>query len=158
MALAAIPEEINRHFEAVVVLSKRDVLLRLLHEAELCLQSQALSAATIIAAVVLEEASLLNPGALDEEQDNVKVWREMRNRAAHPSGTGTELKAEQVKRMVTGIRAMLRHADRPDAGSSSLPSIEDTLKITRGKYAFVETSVDEFLKRKHQELELEDQK
>ena len=158
MALAAIPDEINRHFEAALVLSNRDVLLRVLDEAELCLRSEALAAATIIAAVVLEEASLLNPAVLDEEQDNVKIWREMRNRAAHPSGARPELNAEQVKRMVTSIRAMLRQTDRPHAGSSSLPSIEDALKRTRGKYAFVETSVDEFLKRKHQGLELEDQK
>ncbi len=54
MALAAIPDEINRHFEAALVLSKRDVLLRVLREAELCLQAKALAAATILAAVVLE--------------------------------------------------------------------------------------------------------
>lgn len=158
MALPAIPEEVSRHIEAALVLSKRDVLSRVLHEAEVCVQRDALAVATILAAVVLEEASLLNPDILDEEQDNVKIWREMRNRAAHANETRTELSAEQVKRMVTGIRAMLRQANRPRAGSSSLPSLEDAVERTRGKYAFVGTSVSEFLRRKHDELDLEDEK
>src|SRR5438105_2090877 len=108
MALAAIPDEISRHIEAALVLSKREVLMRVLREAELCLRFEQLATATILAGIVLEEASLLlNPRALDEEHENVRVWREMRNRTAHPSPDRAELNAEQVNAMLMGIRAIL---------------------------------------------------
>ena len=159
MALAAIPDEIGRHIEAALVLSKREVLLRVLHEAELCLRVNQLAIATVLAGIVLEEASLLlDPHVLDEARDNAKAWREMRDRAAHPSPGRPELDAEQVNAMLAGVRAMLDKADVSQPRSTGLPLIEEVLTKTRGKYAFVKTSVDEFLKRKHEELELEDQK
>jgi hypothetical protein len=159
MALPAIPNEINRHFEAALILSKREVLLRVLHEAELCLRVEQLATATILAGIVLEEACLLlDPVALEKQKDLVKIWREMRNRPEHRSPVRSELDAEQVKTMVTGIRAMLDEAERQQARSMPSPPAQDALTKTRGKYAFVQTSVDEFLKRKHQELDLEDQK
>jgi hypothetical protein len=46
--------------------------------------------------------------------------------------------------------------EKSQIGSSSVPSVEDTLTQVRGKYAFVQTSVDEFLKCKHEDLDLED--
>ncbi|HTF69552.1 MAG TPA: hypothetical protein VK638_43425, partial [Edaphobacter sp.] len=112
MALLSIPDEISRHFEAALLLSKREVLLRVLHEAELCLRGEQFAAATILAGIVLEESSLLNPLAPGEQKDDAKIWREMRNRAAHPSPVRSELDAEQVKAMVKGIRAMLDNAER----------------------------------------------
>jgi hypothetical protein len=158
MALLAIPDEINRHFEAALLLSKREVLLRVLHEAELCLRNDQLAAAAILAGIVLEESYPLIPLALDEQKDNVRVWREVRNRAAHPSPVRSGLAAEQVRAMVKGIGAMLDKAERTQARSAPLRSLEDSLTKARGKYAFVKTSVDEFLKRKHEELDLEDGK
>lgn len=113
MALAAIPDEISQHIEAALALSKRDVLLRILDEAEVCLRSEALAAAAILAAVILEEVSVLNLGVLEEEQNNIKIWREMRNHAVHASGGRAELTAGQVERMVTGIRSMLSRTGTP---------------------------------------------
>jgi hypothetical protein len=159
MALAAIPDEINRHFAAVLVLSKRDILTRVLREADLCLQFEQLTAATALAGVALEEASLLaGPDALVEQEPRVEIWREMRNRAAHALPGRGGLDKEEVKAMLTGVRTLLAQIDRPSARSSSFRPVEDALTKTRGKYAFVGTSVDEFLKRKYDDLEREARK
>jgi hypothetical protein len=159
MALAAIPDDINRHIEAVLVLSKRDVLLKVLREADLCLQFEHLAAATLLAGVVLEETSLLvSPDALGQLQRHVEIWREMRNRAAHPLPRRAELDTEEVKAMLTGIRTLLEQIDRQQGKPTSFRAVEDALAKIRGKYTFVGTSVDEFLKRKHDDLELEAQK
>ena len=153
MAIAAIPEEINRHIEAVLVLSKRDVLLRVLREADLCLQLEDFRAAIVLAGVALEEALLLVAlKASDEEASVVEIWREMRNQAVHSSLDRAESRTEEVKAMLTGVGALLEKIARP----RSRPA-EDALAKTRGKYAFVGTSVDKFLKHKHDDLEIEDQ-
>jgi hypothetical protein len=138
MALAAIPDEINRHIEAVLVLSKRDVLLKVLREADLCLQFEHLPAATVLAGVVLEEASLLvTPDTLDQQQGHVEIWRELRNRTAHLVPGRAELDKEEVKAMLTGVRTLLEQIDRPRGRSISLRPVEDALTKIRGKYAFV---------------------
>jgi hypothetical protein len=159
MALAAIPDEINRHFEAALALSKRDILTRLLREADLCLQFEQLTAATALAGVALEETSLLvGPDALVEQEPRIDIWREMRNRAAHALPGRADLDKEKVKAMLTGVRTLLERIDRPPDGSSSFRPVEDALTKTRGKYASVGTSVDEFLKRKYDDLEREARK
>ncbi len=153
MAISSIPEEINRHIEAVLVLSKRDLLLRVLREAELCLQLEDLTAATVLAGVALDEACLLvAPNASDEQGAYLEIWREMHNRAVHPSLDRAAPGKEEVKAMLTGIRSLLEQIATPE----SRPA-EDALAETRGKYAFVATSVEQFLKRKHDDLELETQ-
>lgn len=48
------------------------------------------------------------------------------------------------------IREQLRQKPQ-----NELP-LKDALTRIRGKYAFVQTSVDKFLQRKHEDLELED--
>jgi hypothetical protein len=159
MALTAIPDDINRHIEAVLVLSKRDVLFKVLREADFCLQFEHLAAATVLAGVVLEEASLLvSPDALEEQQRHVEIWRELRNRTAHLVPGRAELEKEEVKAMLTGLRTLLEQIDRPPRRPTLFRPVEDALTKTRGKYVFVGTSVDEFLKRKHDDLELEAQK
>ena len=64
--------------------SKRDILLPLLHEAELCLQLKAVRAAVVLAGVLLEEASQLgHPKLLEQQEDSLNVWRDIRDRAAY---------------------------------------------------------------------------
>jgi hypothetical protein len=157
MAIAAIPDEVAKHFEIALALSRRDVLLRFLQEAEVLIRSGQLAFAAVLAGVVLDEATRFLPPAAITAEGQINVWREMRNRAAHPGST--ELTIEQVKAMVAGIRGMLNQADeKSQLESSSLPPVEDALAQIRGKYAFVQTSVDEFLKRKREDLDLEDRK
>ncbi len=107
---------------------------------------------------MLEEATrLLPPDAVFNEKDQVNVWREMRNRAAHSGGTQeSALRVEEVQAMVDGIRRMLSRADEKAETTFHAPSLSDALTRVRGKYAFVQTSVDEFLKRKHDDQELEE--
>jgi hypothetical protein len=156
MALAAIPDEINRHIEAVLNSFKRDVLLNVLSEAGLCPQFGHLAAATVLAGVALEEASLIfGPDALDGQKAHIEIWREMRNRAAHPMLGRAELDTEEVKAMLAEVRALLDQIDRPHGRSTPFRLVEPSLEEIRGKYASVQTSVDEFLKRKRDDLEFE---
>lgn len=113
MAVAAIPDEINRRIEAVLALSKRDVLLRILAEADLCLQLEQVTAAAVLAGVALEEAFLLtDQNAADQQQDMPQGWREMPHRAAHPSVGEAELDKKAVKAMIAGVRASIKEVDR----------------------------------------------
>jgi hypothetical protein len=159
MAVAAIPDEINRHIEAVLALSKRDVLLRILREADLCFQLEQVTTAAVLAGVALEELSLLKPqGSSDQQQEILEVWRELRDRAAHIPGDNAQVDKEAVKAMITAVKTLIQQVERPHDESTSYPLTEDALIKIRGKYAFVRTSVDEFLKRKQDDLELEDHK
>jgi hypothetical protein len=159
MALAAIPDEINRHIEAVLALSRREVLLRILREADRCLQSEQVTAAAVLAGVALEEVCLLSgQSASDQQQETLEEWREMRDRAAHTSSADADLDKEAAKAMIDGVRALIEQAHSPQGKSTSFRLTEKALSKTRGKYAFVPTSVDEFLERKHADLDLEDRK
>lgn len=154
MAQAAISDEINRHVEAVLVLSKRDILWRLIIEAELCVELQQVSAAAILAGIALEELSSL--GDLNMVRaGTVDAWRDLRNRVAHPASSQEEMDPKAVAAMVSGIRAILDQTEETHWKINGTPRPEATVTKVRGKYAFVPTSVDDFLKRKRQDLELE---
>lgn len=152
MAVSALSDEIHRHLEAALALSKRDILLRLLHEAETCLQRKEVGAAAVLAGVLLEEASLLSePRTLKQNEAVLNLWREIRNRAAHPSPREPEIDEQSVQQMLIGLRTLL------DAVQSTPPPFHDeaALPKIRGKYAFVPTSVDDFLLRKQEDVDLE---
>ena len=55
MAQGAISDKINRHVEAVFALAKREILRRLVSEAELCIEFDQISAAAILAGIELKE-------------------------------------------------------------------------------------------------------
>lgn len=123
MAQSAISDEINRHVEAVLVLSKRDVLWRLLREAELCVELEQVSAAAILAGIALEEISLSgDPNILRQYEQSLQAWRDLRNRAAHPASQEQGVDPKAVAAMLTGIRAILGRIEAPqDSGSSFRP-------------------------------------
>jgi len=150
---AAISDEINRHIEAVVVLSKRDILLRLLREAELCMRLEQVATAAILAGIALEELYLLGDPGILRHRERLEAWRELRNRATDPASGGQEMDPDIVSAMLRGIRALLDQMDVPQSTPS--PHMESGFTAIRGKYAFVPTTVDDFLKRKRQDLELE---
>ena len=156
MAEAVISDEINRHVEAVVVLSKRDILLRLLREAELCIDLEQVGTAAILAGVALEEVYLFSDASvLRQHGPSFEVWRELRNRASHPAVGSEEINREAVAAMVTEIRTLLDEIDPPQSRRRWSPRLENEITKIRGKYTAVPTSVDDFLKRKRQDLELE---
>ena len=156
MAQSPISEEIDRHVEAVLAVSKREILWRLMSEAELCIDFDQTSAAAILAGLALEELFSVGDSRINEQpQQIIQAWRELRNRAAHPASRGNEVDPKAVAAMVMGIRAMLG----PIMGSHDRPQHHpvtgDALTRVRGKYAFVPTSVDDFLKRKREDVEFE---
>jgi hypothetical protein len=156
MSFAAIPEEISRHLEAVLLLLKRDVLLRVIQQADLCLEQGQVTAGAVLAGVALEEASLVaGSDFLQKPEIDLTTWRQVRDRATRGSQGQAELSAAEVRSMLLGLRTLLAQIGNPKERSTSMQSVEDALKRTRGKYAFVETSVDAFLKRKHADLDLE---
>ena len=157
--MAAIPDEINRHVEAVVALSKRDVLLRMLREADVCFQSEQLTAAAVLAGVALKEISLMmDQDAFNRQKETFEAWRKMRDRAAHVSPGKAHLDRGAVEAIIAGVKGLPDQVDRPKGKSTSSRFAEEALKTTRGKYAFVGTSVDEFLRRKREDLDLEEHK
>jgi hypothetical protein len=157
MAQGAISDQINRHVEAVLALSKRDILWRLVNEAERCVELDQTSAALILAGIALEElSSLSDRSTIEPGRQNLEAWRELRDRASHPASGEYKVDSKAVAAMVTGIRAILDQIeglrDRPPSFALS----DTELTNIRGKYAFVATSVDDFLKRKREDLEPED--
>ncbi len=158
MALARIPDEINRHIEAVLALSKRDVLLKVLRQAEFCLQSEQPTAAAVLAGVALDELSLTLGQGASEQQHFLNVWRELRDQAAHPSPGAAQPDTGALKTMITGIRDLIEQVGILQSKATPLPIAEDTLTKIRGKYEFVPTSVDTFLERKREDLDLENRR
>jgi hypothetical protein len=162
MALTAVPDEVAEHFEAALFLSQRNLYLRLLSEAELLAKLAQLNAAFLLAGVALEEITRFSVAdvATNEEKKQINLWREMRNQAMHSgSPNTTKLTAEQFNKFVRSIREMLERAGASARGRSRSPTpIDQNLAQTRGKYAFVKTSVEEFLRRKREDLEGEDPK
>lgn len=156
MAQGAISDEINRHVEALVVLSKRDMLRRLLREAELCVELEEVSAAAILAGIALEELALLSdPNILRQYERSFETWRELRNRAAHPAPREQQIEPTALAAMLTAIRAILDRIDGPQERQRRHSPPESELTKIRGKYAFTPTSVNDFLERKREDIELE---
>ena len=132
------------------------LFLRSVREAERLLRIQQPHAAMLLAGIVLDEAirSRTTSAVADGEDDELRIWLEMRNRAAHTADAG--MPPEQVRAMVRGVREMVERGGARLQGEPRSSSADGSLDRIRGKYAFVNTSVDEFLRRKHEESELED--
>jgi predicted DNA-binding protein (UPF0278 family) len=162
MALTAVPDEVAEHFEAALFLSQRNLYLRLLSEAELLAKSAQLNAAFLLAGIALEEITRFSVADVvtDEARNQINLWREIRNQSVHSgSPETTKLTAEQFNNFVRSIREMLDRAGASAQCRSKSPTpIDQSLIQTRGKYAFVKTSVEEFLKHKREDLEAEDPK
>lgn len=155
MAQGTISDAINRHVEAVLVLSKHDILWRLITEAELCVQSKQVNAAAILAGIALEELfSAGEPNIVRQSADRIEAWRDLRNRAAHATSS-QDADAQGVAAMVSGLRMILDQAEGIRGNPQSTAHSEAAAVKIRGKYASVPTSVDDFLKRKREDLELE---
>jgi hypothetical protein len=156
MAQGAISEKINRHVEAVLALSKREILWELVREAELCVEFDQTSAAAILAGIALEKlVSGSYSNMAQQGEQTVQAWRQLRNRAAHPASLASDVDPAAVAAMVMGIRGMLDQIEESQDGPQSSPSADNPLTRIRGKYAFVPTSVEDFLKRKREDVNFE---
>jgi hypothetical protein len=156
VAQGAISDEINRHLEAALTLSRLHFVRQLVSEAELCIEFGQVSAAAILAGIVLEELSSLKELRMVQTlEPSLQVWRELRNRAAHPVTHEADVDRKAVAAMVTGIRALLDEIQNPDPTVRSSTPSANALTSIRGKYAFVPTSVEDFLRRKREDIDLE---
>ena len=61
----------------------------------------------------------------------------------------------QVQAVIRRLRFSLEQMEKPEHESQSVQPMAEVLAETRGKYAFVNTSVDEFIRRKRDDLDLE---
>lgn len=85
--------------------------------------------------------------------------RRLRDEAAHAPMSPD---AEEVRRMLQAIREILLSGTAaetaPQAPGPRRASASHIAQDRKGKYARVRTSSDEFMKRKREEVELEDRK
>ncbi len=154
MAQGAISDEINRHLEAVLSLSRLGFIRQLVSEAELCIDCDQTSAAVILAGIALEELSSSRDRTIIRALDpKLQDWRELRNRAAHPDIRGQVVDRKAVAAMVSAIRRLLGEIATPDIPIQR--STLNALTSIRGKYASVPTSVEDFLGRKREDMDLE---
>ena len=156
MAQRAIPEEINRHFEAALALLRRDLLRRLVNEAELCIKFGQATAAAILAGIALEELSSLSAQeATQTLEPSFKALRELLSRSGHTTERAQKVDRKVVASMVAVLRTLLNELDRPDVTLRNPATRSNALASIRGKYAFVPTSVEDFLSRKREDTDLE---
>lgn len=154
MAAHILPQEVAEHLEAAIHLSNRRVHLRFLDEAEALIALNLPAAAVLIAGVVLEaivasDQQQVNPGELQQ----IEKWLELRNSTAHARTPSPAM--EQAREMVEGVRRSLNRGIK--VGPSRVPVTEpsELPEQLRGKYKFVSTSSEEFIRRKVDELRLE---
>ena len=154
MAQGAISDEINRHLEAVLSLSRLGFIRQLVSEAELCIDFDQTSAAVILAGIALEELSSSRDQTIIRALDpKLQDWRELRNRSAHPAIRGQGVDRKAVAAMVSAIRRLLDEIGTPDIPIQR--SISNALTRIRGMYASVPTSVEDFLRGKREDIDLE---
>jgi hypothetical protein len=163
MTSVLVPDEAAGHLGAILLAFNREIFGSLLSEAEELAGLGQATSAVLVAGTVIEylekspTAELLSP----TQRHEMEEWRRLRNQVAH--GSPGDLSPQQAQLMVTGIRGMLNSlhpAGHPrcstqvsNAGASAQPITPASIK---GKYAHVPTSSDDFMRRKHAELELED--
>jgi hypothetical protein len=141
----------------MLLLFNRETSGRLLDEAEELVAQGRSAPAAIIAGTVLEY--LLRSPAVkllaDSRKSEFNAWRRLRDQAAH--GT-TSPDAEEVRRMLQALRGISVSGTAAECGTEASGPRRAPGSPVRGKYTRVRTSADEFMKRKREEVELEDRK
>ena len=119
MGSVSVAEEAANHLWAILLAFNRDIFGRLLQEADDLASSGQPNAAVLIAGTVLEylEHSPASQCVPAESRDDVESWRQLRNQAAHGSGTVTP---EQAQKVVQGVREIV---DVHDAFAHPAPDV-----------------------------------
>jgi hypothetical protein len=151
-----VPEEAASHLGAILLAFNRGISGSLLNEAEELAKLGQTMAAVLIAGTVLEylergpAATLVPPG----QRNEINSWRRLRDQVAH--GSADTLTTEHVGRMIEGVRQIIMNQKMPtDSVGPFRTQATGAASALKGKYAHVRTSSDEFIKRKREELELE---
>jgi len=158
MASLPIPEEAVNHLGAMLLSFNRDISVQLLDEAEELASQGMTTSAVIISGTVLEYLERSPAVALlpDSRKSEFESWRRLRQEAVHASGIRPD--ADEVRRMLQGIREIVSDPENVASAQEVARSGRASSANVKGKYAHVRTSADEFMRRKRQEVELEDHK
>ncbi len=157
MPSVLVPEDAASLLSAIVLAFNREISGSLLDEADELVKLGLATSAVLIAGTVLEyvESGPVASAVPAEHRSEVAAWRQLRNQVAHGS-SGTVSVAE-ARRVIDGVRRILvtpTVSGEPVAQSGSEASLLP--HAVKGKYAHVPTSSADFMRRKHEELELED--
>jgi hypothetical protein len=158
MTSVLVPDEAASHLGAILLAFNRQIFGSFLDEAdELARLGQAASA-ILIAGTVLEyferspAAGVLPP----ERRGQIAEWRQLRNQVAH--GSAIALTVRQARQVIDGVRQLLEAPYAP-GGPVDHPHAQaqaGAAAAVKGKYSHVPTSSGDFIKRKGEDLELED--
>src|SRR5947209_8612228 len=151
MAAHSLPQEVAEHLEAAIHLSNRRVYLRLLDEAE-ALVTQNPGAVVMVASVVLESLLVSGQSAVEDPQ-RIQKWSALRNRVA--SSQVPAVSIDEAREMVERVRLALLRESRLPPKPASETRAEVAAREVRGKYKFVPTNSEDFIRRKADELKLE---
>jgi len=155
MAASHLAQEVTEHLEAAIQLSNRQVHLRFLNEAEALIALNLPAAAVMIAGVVLESILTgLGAQGASEDQRRLEKWFELRNSIAHAQGPAPTL--GQAREMIEDVRRSLMREIKVGPHLATPEWRAEAARQVRGKYKFVPTSTAEFIRRKSEELQLED--
>jgi hypothetical protein len=154
MASVLVPAEAAGHLGAILLAYNRQILVRFLDEADELARLNLSRSAILIAGAALEFfESTPSAGVLStQERRNITQWRQLRNQVAHTAVTPS---LEQAQHMVDGIRRILADACAPGESIHHFRPLPDAVRTVKGKYAHLPTSSDDFIKRKRDDLELE---
>jgi hypothetical protein len=153
MDVRILPQEVTEHLEAAIQLSNRQVHLRFLNEAEALIALNDAAAAVRIAGVVVESIlGAFRQRAASEDQQRLEKWLGLRNSVAHANVSAVTL--DQASEMVDDVRRSLMREIK--VGLATPQPRAEAARQLRGKYKFVPTTTAEFIRRKSEELRLED--
>jgi hypothetical protein len=157
MTSVLVPEEAASHLGAILLAFNREIFGSFLDEADELAELGQATSAVLIAGTVLEyfqrspTASVLPA----EHRSKVAAWRQLRNQVAH--GAAGAISVKQARQVIDGIRQILMTHNVPGGREHTLrPEANAAPHVIKGKYAHVPTSSDDFIKRKREDLELED--
>jgi hypothetical protein len=157
MASIPVPEEAASHLGAILLAFNREIFGSFLDEADELAELGQANSALLIAGTVLEyfERSPAASALPHEHRIEIAEWRQLRNQAAH--GAAGAISVQQAKQVIDGVRQILM-SDKVSGESVRhlRPADGAHPHAIKGKYAHVPTSSDDFIKRKHKELDLED--
>jgi hypothetical protein len=157
MTSVLVPDEAAGHLGAILLAFNREIFGSFLDEAEELAALGQVTSAVLIAGTVAEyflrspAAGMLTP----EHRGEIEAWGHLRNQVAH--GSAVAAGAPQARLMIDGVRRILvtyRLQGRPVP--QFRPETGSAPHAVRGRYTHVPTSSADFIKRKREELDLED--
>ena len=151
-----VPDEAVGHLGAILVAFNREIFGSFLDEAdELAALGQVASAVLIVGTVLEYVERSPGGGSLPiEARSEIEGWRRLRSQVAH--GSAGALSVQQARQVIDGVRRILMTRDLSEQSVPRLsPGAGAAPHAVKGKYAHVPTSSADFIRRKGEDLELE---